>query len=47
MPKLIDHNVPESEPQIDESLEESFPASDPPAIGGITKIEESDKPAET
>jgi len=35
-----------SEEMIDEGLEESFPASDPPATGGITRIEDDrDKPA--
>ncbi|WP_250502272.1 hypothetical protein [Caballeronia sp. AZ7_KS35] len=31
-----------SEDLIDESVEETFPASDPPATGGITRIETDD-----
>jgi len=33
-----------SEQQIDESVEETFPASDPPATGGTTRIDPSPKP---
>lgn len=29
-------DAPESEDQIDEALEDTFPASDPPATGGTT-----------
>lgn len=37
-----------SEGDLDESMEESFPASDPPAIGGATRIEpgNGNKPGE-
>ncbi|MEN2473203.1 hypothetical protein [Burkholderia sp. GS2Y] len=34
-----------TEERIDEGLEESFPASDPPAVGGATRIEPA-KPAD-
>ncbi|HVE09641.1 MAG TPA: hypothetical protein VNE00_20470 [Paraburkholderia sp.] len=33
-----------SEKQIDESVEDTFPASDPPATGGTTRIDPSPKP---
>lgn len=35
-------NNEKSEDLIDESVEETFPASDPPATGGITRIETDD-----
>ncbi|WP_075643731.1 hypothetical protein [Paraburkholderia monticola] len=31
-------NSEKSEHNIDEAVEDSFPASDPPSIGGVTKI---------
>jgi hypothetical protein len=35
----IEHpNEDRSEKQIDESVEDTFPASDPPATGGTTRI---------
>ncbi|MGN7980477.1 hypothetical protein [Burkholderia sp. 22313] len=33
-----------TEERIDEGLEETFPASDPPAVGGATRID-PDKPS--
>jgi len=30
-----------SEKHVDKTLEDTFPASDPPAVGGITRIEPS------
>jgi len=33
-----------TEERIDEGLEESFPASDPPAVGGATRIEPAKPP---
>jgi hypothetical protein len=33
-------NHDKSEDMLDESIEESFPASDPPATDGITRIED-------
>ncbi|WP_244808359.1 hypothetical protein [Caballeronia zhejiangensis] len=38
-------NSEKSEDLIDESVEETFPASDPPATGGITRIEIDDEEA--
>lgn len=35
-------NSEKSKGRLDESLEETFPASDPPATGGITRIEPDD-----
>lgn len=35
-------NADKSEKQIDEQVEESFPASDPPSTGGTTRIEPDD-----
>jgi hypothetical protein len=31
-------NNDKTEHNIDEAIEDSFPASDPPSIGGVTKI---------
>ncbi|MFL9933815.1 hypothetical protein P0D88_32510 [Paraburkholderia sp. RL18-103-BIB-C] len=31
-------NSEKSEHNIDEAVEDTFPASDPPSIGGVTKI---------
>lgn len=52
-----DHAVPESEAvpesKVDATLDDSFPASDPPAFSGITgdvaaqKIEDADEPSES
>jgi hypothetical protein len=36
----IHPNHDKSEAMVDEGLDESFPASDPPATDGITRIEE-------
>ncbi|MBB5402935.1 hypothetical protein OKW50_004586 [Paraburkholderia youngii] len=36
-----------SEQQIDEQVEDSFPASDPPSTGGTTKIEPEQDKAKT
>jgi hypothetical protein len=33
-----------NEAQIDHTVEDSFPASDPPATGGKTRIESADTP---
>jgi hypothetical protein len=33
-----EHTKPPSENDIDQSVEDTFPASDPPAQGGSTKI---------
>ncbi|MGU7768871.1 hypothetical protein ACV229_01630 [Burkholderia sp. MR1-5-21] len=35
-----------TEERIDEGLEETFPASDPPAIGGASRIDPSKPPRE-
>lgn len=32
-----------SEQEIDEAVDESFPASDPPALGGCTRIESDEE----
>ncbi|MGZ2749495.1 hypothetical protein [Burkholderia stagnalis] len=42
MPPLKQHDVARthhSERHIDASLEDTFPASDPPATGGVTRID--------
>lgn len=31
-------NSDKTEPNVDKAVEDTFPASDPPSIGGITKI---------
>lgn len=31
-----------TEKEVDEAIDESFPASDPPALGGSTRIESGD-----
>jgi hypothetical protein len=33
------------EDQLDDALEDTFPASDPPATGGVTKLQET-KPSD-
>ncbi len=38
--KEIHPNHDKTEAMVDEGLEESFPASDPPATDGITRIED-------
>ncbi|AYZ61895.1 hypothetical protein EGY31_00605 [Burkholderia multivorans] len=36
-----DTHARHSERHIDEALDDTFPASDPPAIGGVTRIDPS------
>lgn len=36
----------QTEKHIDKTLEHTFPASDPPAVGGITRIDPSERPDE-
>jgi hypothetical protein len=31
-------NSDKSEPNVDKAVEDTFPASDPPSIGGVTKL---------
>ncbi|SOE47784.1 hypothetical protein SAMN05446927_0240 [Caballeronia arationis] len=38
-PKEQSANSDKSEDLVDKSIEDSFPASDPPATGGATRIE--------
>ena len=37
---------PQSEPKQDKALQDTFPASDPPANSGITGAEETTKPTQ-
>lgn len=46
-PPLKDHDRPrrrKSEEHIDRTLEETFPASDAPATGGVTRIDPTPAP---
>ena len=38
------HDHPKPEEEVDEAIDESFPASDPPSHGGATGAEERDEP---
>lgn len=40
-------NHDKSEAMVDEGLEESFPASDPPATDGITRLDDDGKEQES
>jgi hypothetical protein len=37
-------NSDKSEPNVDKAVEDTFPASDPPSIGGVTKIKPEPDP---
>ncbi|CAL8481095.1 hypothetical protein [Caballeronia sp. S22] len=39
MPKEQNPTSEKSEDQVDKSVEDTFPASDPPSTGGTTRIE--------
>jgi hypothetical protein len=48
MPEIKEQNPTSerAEEDVDKSVEDTFPASDPPAIGGVTRIETDEAPDE-
>jgi hypothetical protein len=42
-PKEQNPHSERDDEQIDKSVEDTFPASDPPATGGVTRIESDDE----